>query len=203
MRVLRKTWMVVLVIVFAISACSKDDDPCTQKTWYEDADGDGLGNPNVSQESCEQPNGFVQNVDDADDSGADTKPTILWQGSKIMFTKADGADPSQEANQDRITDKVWITRGNQGGQIYNAVSEGSADKNNSPAGTEWALGSISAGVKTLKFKKFRDLAKPKNLLNKNLVLHIPAENIYIDLKFTSWSDNKKGGFAYQRSTSSQ
>ena len=43
----------------------------------------------------------------------------IWTGSTKIFTKGNSANPTMEANQDRITDKVWITRGNNGGQIYN------------------------------------------------------------------------------------
>ncbi len=48
-------------------ACDNDDDECTSVIWYEDKDGDGLGNPAVSQEACEQPTGFVSNADDPED----------------------------------------------------------------------------------------------------------------------------------------
>ena len=35
----------------------------------------------------------------------------LWNGPAITFTKADGTDPTQATNQDRMTSHVWITRG--------------------------------------------------------------------------------------------
>ncbi|MBX2874717.1 MAG: YHYH protein, partial [Saprospiraceae bacterium] len=44
--------------------------PCTETTWYEDADGDGLGNPDVSQMACEQPDGYV--ADNSDTNEANT-----------------------------------------------------------------------------------------------------------------------------------
>ena len=66
----------------------------------------------------------------------------VWSGNSINFEKLDGADPNLESNQDRITDNVWITRGNDGGQIYNIAKENSSDKNTSPIGTEWAVGSV-------------------------------------------------------------
>jgi len=43
---------------------------------------------------------------------------IVWTGDVINFTKADDADPTLEANQDRITDHVWITRDNEEGGKY-------------------------------------------------------------------------------------
>ena len=36
----------------------------------------------------------------------------LWEGPMITFEKEAGADPTMEANQDRINADVWITRGN-------------------------------------------------------------------------------------------
>lgn len=50
-------------------SCDKDgDEPCTKTTWYQDADGDGLGNPDVTFEDCDQPTGYVANSDDTDDT---------------------------------------------------------------------------------------------------------------------------------------
>ena len=63
-----------------ISSC-KDDDSCITTIWYEDADSDGLGNPDVSQSACEQPTGYVSNnsdTDDTDSSGTGTTPTSAF-----------------------------------------------------------------------------------------------------------------------------
>ncbi|UZR98530.1 DUF3500 domain-containing protein [Chondrinema litorale] len=61
--------IVITLITFTIVSCDKDDDiSCTQITWYEDTDDDGLGNPDVSTTACQQPDGYVDNADDDDDS---------------------------------------------------------------------------------------------------------------------------------------
>ena len=53
----------------------------------------------------------------------------------------------------------------------------------------------------LTFRNFRDTQnKPKNLVGKEMVLHLMEDNVYLSVKFTSWSSGKKGGFAYERST---
>lgn len=108
--------MAILAIVFTFSSCN--DDPCAESIWYEDADGDGFGNINATQESCDQPNGFVSNSDDIDDTDANVNPNTVWQGSEITFTKTGNADWTLESNQDRITNNVWITRQNNK-PIYN------------------------------------------------------------------------------------
>ena len=123
----------------------------------------------------------------------------IWNGSNITFKKDDGADPSEEANQDRITDNVWITRGNNGGQIFNIKQESSSNKSNSPADTEWALGKLE-DVADLEFDKFRNTVKPKDIEGKDLVLHLITDDIYISVKFSSWTEGKDGGFEYSRST---
>jgi len=64
--------MLLLLGVFLIHTSCSEDDPCTESTWYQDADGDGLGNPDVSLSSCEQPEGYVADNSDTNDSGTST-----------------------------------------------------------------------------------------------------------------------------------
>ncbi len=49
------------------------DDPsdtdCDPVMWWEDSDGDGFGDPEVSVEACEQPEGYVDNPHDCRDKG--------------------------------------------------------------------------------------------------------------------------------------
>ena len=130
----------------------------------------------------------------------DTTSSTIWKGTSITFSKADGADHNQASNQDRLTSNVWITRANDGGQIFNIVKESAANKNSSPAGTTWSIGSINE-INSLSFTNFRAaVGKPKDVVGKNLVMHLVDDNIYLSVKFSSWSDGQKGGFAYSRST---
>lgn len=124
----------------------------------------------------------------------------IWTGATLTFEKVAGTSAQDASNQDRITDKVWITRANDGGEIYNAQSENSFDKGSSPLGTQWALGSID-NIDNLSFKSFRDaVGKPKDVVGKDLVLFLTEEEIFISVKFTAWTEGKGGGFAYERST---
>lgn len=128
----------------------------------------------------------------------------IWTGPPITFTKTGGADPTLPANQDRITTNVWITRGSIQG-IFNAKTESAYTHNVSPADTEWAYGTTAdinltyqpwetwyGGVSTL----------PGAIVGRNTVLHLKTDDIYIDIKFTSWGTGVGGGgaFSYQRST---
>ena len=154
----------------------------------------------VSGDDVEGSSDITINVVDVDES---VVPSFtVWSGQKIVFTKEDGVDPTQAANQDKITDNVIITRDNDGGQIYNVAVEAMSIKETSPAGTEWAEGT-TANLSSLNFGFFRDLGQPKQNEGKDLVLHLIEDDIYIDIKFISWSggnNSNLGGFSYERST---
>ncbi|MCK5759762.1 MAG: cadherin repeat domain-containing protein, partial [Candidatus Delongbacteria bacterium] len=72
------------------------------------------------------------------------EPTV-WEGVKYTFTKGNYADYTIMENQDRLTDRTWITRGDDQG-IFNPFSEeGYSDSAphksmSSPENTEWANG---------------------------------------------------------------
>lgn len=141
--------------------------------------------------SCSDDDDIIDNIDNT---------STVWRGSLISFEKLDNADPNLSSNQDRITDNVWITRGNDGGQIYNIAKENISDKNSSPVDTEWALGTLD-DIESLTFNKFRTaVGSPKDVIGKKLVLHLIEDDIYISVTFTSWSSGQKGGFAYSRSS---
>lgn len=133
----------------------------------------------------------------------------IWTGTKITFTKANGADWTKEENQDRITDNVWLTRGDSK-SLFNIAKElsydGSCGEGAYPTDTEWAFG-MTKSKDSLTFATLdqtHGCSNTLSILNKDMVLHLISEDIYIDIKFTSYSsggNGGKGGFTYERSTS--
>ena len=125
----------------------------------------------------------------------------VWTGPKVVFTNANGADPNQAANQDRLTSNVWLTRGGSQG-LYNVAREAFFTHSVSPADTEWASGT-TANYASLKYTDWETWAKsvgnPPATPGVNAVLHLKTDGIYLDIKFLSWSE-RSGGFSYERST---
>ena len=135
-------------------------------------------------------------------------------GPDISFSRAPFADPTLEANQDRITDSIWITRGTSGG-IFNAASE-TGFTASSPADTEWAwelagfnsdLEIAASNHDNLQFNAWRTAhggpgGGPPSTVGVPGVLHLISEDIYIDIMFTFWGATTASGgfFAYTRST---
>jgi len=54
--------------------CDGQIDEGLKTTFYEDADGDGYGNPQVTTKACSQPSGYVANNTDCDDTNAAVNP---------------------------------------------------------------------------------------------------------------------------------
>ncbi len=94
MKFLRLPFLILLCIIVLCSACEDNDDTsCTESTWYQDADGDGLGNPAATQSACEQPAGYVDNNRDDDDvcSGTiDACSVCDGTGPTTWYQDADG-----------------------------------------------------------------------------------------------------------------
>lgn len=126
----------------------------------------------------------------------------IWTGPSISFTKPRGADWTLVEYQDRITDNVWITRSEDKG-IFNIKAETSYIQLNSPSDTEWAFGT-TADIGTLVFQDWATAIdrNPPDAINKNMVLHLISDAVYIDIMFTSWDIRTGGGFSYERSTNS-
>ena len=125
----------------------------------------------------------------------------VWTGPKMTFTKANFADFTQPANQDRITSNVWITRSDTMG-IFNIATETIYSDFFSPEDTEWAFGT-TADTGTVTFAAWENAVNstPPSMVNQDMVLHLITDDIYIDIKFLSWSGGASGGgFSYERST---
>src|SRR5262245_19157915 len=65
----------------------------------------------------------------------------IWTGPPIVYTQP-GTDPTQPANQDRITPNVWLTRAAIQG-LFNARTEASFTHFFSPEDTRWANGTTA------------------------------------------------------------
>lgn len=131
----------------------------------------------------------------------------IWDGPNMTFTKINFADWTLQANQDRITPNVWITRANNQG-IFNIAQEpsytGMGTTGNSPLDTEWAFGTTSnIGALTFTTWAIAMDNSPLSKIGQDMVVHLISEDIYIDIKFLSWTSAAGGGgFSYERSTDS-
>lgn len=54
--------------------CNGQSDEGVTSTFYQDADGDGFGNPNSSTQACSAPTGFVTNSTDCNDTNGAVHP---------------------------------------------------------------------------------------------------------------------------------
>ncbi len=147
-----------------------------------------------------------------------TNVNIIWNGPTITFTKANFADASDEANWDKITDSVAITRGDFR-SIYNPIFQsGPTDgRDTNPTNTLWAIGTTT-DLNSLNFINFQNGTEriiggfynsdtyTTNFDIANVVLYLPKEDIYIDVEFITWQSgesdktNNGGGFSYRRAT---
>ncbi|MEM6297851.1 MAG: hypothetical protein AAF740_04080 [Bacteroidota bacterium] len=171
-------FLFLLLLSFCFVACSDtDDEEVTPTPTEEEEEGNEEG-------------------------GEEESAATIWEGATLTFSKSNGADPEAEANQDRLTDNVWITRGNDGGQIFNIRQESGANKQSSPAGTLWAEGTLSQ-INELTFEPFRAaVGNPQNVVGRNLVMYLEEDDTYLSVRFTSWNSGNQngGGFSYERST---
>ena len=133
--------------------------------------------------------------------------TVVWNGAPMTFSKGGLVNVALPVNQDRITSQVWLTRGNTNG-IFNIFAESSFSHFQSPSGTEWAFGTTAnyASLTYTDWESWTNLVAggPPGTIGKDAVvrLHDGSDEIYLDLKFTSWGVGGTGGgaFSYIRST---
>jgi len=128
----------------------------------------------------------------------------IWSGRTFVFEKTDYADWTQPANQDRLTDRVWITRADTQG-IFNIAVEDHYTSLVSPEDTEWATGD-AVDWENLAFTAWQTWAAgyPPNTVGVDAVVHLITDDIYVDIRFESWTAQAMGGgFRYLRGTPAQ
>src|SRR5437868_3274012 len=106
------------------------------------------------------------------------RAATLWNGPLTNFVNNSRSDPTEPANQDRLTDSVWITRGDIQG-IYNAATESSFSHFVSPQDTQWADGTL-ANYASLSYVDWNTWAKiqhpgPPSTVGVDAVVHLVAE----------------------------
>jgi len=123
--------------------------------------------------------------------------TQVWSGRTFAFSKAANADFTQAINQDRITSRVWITRGNTMG-IFNIEQESAFTMNLSPKDTEWATGD-AVNHASLTFQNWQVWSNnnPPGTVGVNAVVHLITDDIYLDIRFDSFGGSG-GAFSYHR-----
>jgi hypothetical protein len=130
--------------------------------------------------------------------------TEVWSGRTFQFSKTSGANPALAANQDRITNNVWITRGSSAG-TYNAFSEAAYTHNVSPAGTEWATGdAVNHASLTFAPWEIWNGQSPPSMIGVDACVHLITDDIYLDIRYTAWQSAGSGGaFTYLRAVRPQ
>ncbi|HXF09526.1 MAG TPA: hypothetical protein VN625_01995 [Desulfuromonadaceae bacterium] len=127
-----------------------------------------------------------------------SQAATIWNGPTITYTQP-GNDPTQAANQDHLTDNVWLTRGSSRG-LFNAKAEGSFSGFFSPADTEWAYGQL-ADYASLTYTDWESWngRNPPSSVGQDAVVHLKSDDVYLSIHFTFWG-GLGGGFSYIRST---
>ena len=98
----------------AEEVCNEIDDDCDgivdedlQSVYYLDSDGDGYGGVDATEVACEAPSGFVDNVDDCDDSDPAVNPGAQEICNEID-DDCDGAVDADDASVDLSTGGTWF-----------------------------------------------------------------------------------------------
>jgi hypothetical protein len=126
----------------------------------------------------------------------------IWNGPLISYTEP-GTDPTDPADQDLLTTNVIITRDISAG-IFNIAAEPFFSRGSSPAGTEWAVGTLDQYA-SLSYTDWTSVGNGHpvlTLVGQPLVCHLIADDIYLSVQFTYLGGHFAGGFAYNRSTPS-
>ena len=97
---------VLLGLVPLFFACNEEESICTETTWYQDADDDGLGNPGVRLSACEQPEGYVGNSNDTDDTTSNSSASDVTTYGNALTDQIRAGDGNGIDNAFRISGLV-------------------------------------------------------------------------------------------------
>ena len=75
----------------------EDEDAVGMVRWFADGDNDSFGNPTVSLEACDQPEGFVENEDDCDDAVSVVNPSSAEVCADAIDNDCDGETDEDDA----------------------------------------------------------------------------------------------------------
>lgn len=123
------------------------------------------------------------------------------------FIKPDNDDETTDifVEDDGNGSGIGITRGYDGGAIYNPYREGEWDDTLSPGGTLWNINGwddlsniIDRDYETF-YKAFGEGGIGNKVIGTECIMYIPETEEYYAIKFTSWTQNNNGGgFEYLR-----
>ena len=91
--------------------CNNADDDCsgtiddnlTTQIYYEDDDSDSFGNPDISVEDCSQPNGYVLNNLDCDDTNDQINPDGIEILDDNIDQDCDGSDLMTDISENNVS----------------------------------------------------------------------------------------------------
>ena len=147
---------------------------------------------------------------------SDSLAQRIWTEAPIEFARGETGPASDMENQDRITDLVWITRSDEGAGLFNIANDVETQFfSNSPQGTRWAFAGLRNNPATISANDFATLnfanwqtslgsmgSLLSNIVNRQGVVHLIEDDIYIDIMFTQWGAQGNGSFTYTRATAS-
>jgi len=125
-------WCIIFIIGCGSSPedgnSPKKSEPCVEKAWYADRDGDGYGNNQDTVEACEAPEGFLPGPGDCDD----TDPTLNPKASE----RCDGLDNDCNGERDdNATDApTWF---------FDGDGDGFGDDSTTDVGCEAPTGHVA------------------------------------------------------------
>jgi hypothetical protein len=125
------------------------------------------------------------------------KAQTIWDSGTFTFTK------TAVGQKDSLSPNTALTRGFNL-QLFNIFSESGGNNGDcswTPGNTQWAYGSI-ANWRTLTYMNLWNLhgCNPPSMVGQPMVLHLLAEDIYLQITFSYWQQGGGGNFTYTRTT---